>query len=328
MKIVGLSLLVIVVLAFATRILGSSLTSLTRSKTLAPGISAGVPQDDYAAKEIAYAVGSDAVALSVRNIMPEPPRPNPVPGDNAEAFEVTEYSARIETQDLEKTCGTIAILKDRADVIFENASVYDKGCNYTFKVKNEKKAEILSIIQGLDPRELSENTYTIKRLVEDFTSQLEILEKKKVSIEETLDSALASYNEITEVARQSRNADALATIIDSKVRIIERLTQERISVNAQIDQLSRAKAEQLDRLEYTYFYVNVIERTYVDVDDINDSWRMAVRDFVMDINQIGQDITIGLLALLLLVAQYGLYLFIVLILAKYGWKLAKAIWRQ
>src|SRR3989339_721006 len=161
-------------------------------------------------------------------------------------------------------------LKPREDVIFENASEYEKNCNYSFKVKRDSVKEILSIIESLDPKELNENTYTIKRLIEDYT----------------------------------RDVENLAKIIDSKIRIIERLTQERININSQLERLNRSKAEQLDRLEYTYFRVYVFENKFIDREDLKDSWKTAIKSFVRDINKIAQDITINLAALLFLILEY------------------------
>ena len=213
-------------------------------------------------------------------------------------------------------------------MIFENSNEYDSGCNYYFKVEKEKVAEILSFVEDLNPRDLSENTHTIKKRIEDFTSQQEILERKQVTINETLESAIFAYDEITEIARQSRNADALASIIDSKVKIIERLTNERLNVSTQLDQLLRAKAEQLDRLEYTYFRVDVVENKFIDGQEIKDSWKWAVKDFFREINTIFQGITFGLISLVFIVLQYVAYFFILLLVAKYGWIVTKSIWKK
>jgi hypothetical protein len=120
----------------------------------------------------------------------------------------------------------------------------------------------------------------------------------------------------------------LAKIIDSKIGIIERLTQERININAELERLDRSKSEQLDRLDYTYFNVNVIENKFVDIQNLKDSWSTAVKSFVNDINKVLQDISINLVTLLFLALQYILYIFIILIIAKYGWKLVKYIWKR
>lgn len=267
------------------------------------------------------AVEESVLSLSPRNVAG-------TTGSDAEAYEVTDYRARIETRHLEDACAAVSGLKDREDVIFENASRYDRGCDYTFKVKSGSAAEILGFINSLDPEELSENTRTIKNRVDDFTSQTQILENKLSAIDETLSKAISAYDEVTALATQARDAGSLAKIIDSKVNIIERLTQERINISTQLDQIGRLKAEQLDRLEYTYFYLNVRENKYFDGESLRESWRSALREFVQDVNSIFQDISVNLIVWILLVIQYLIYFFILLLAAKYVWQFAKYIWRR
>ncbi len=273
-----------------------------------------------------YLKGEMAVEESVSSLSPR--NVAGTTGSDAEAYEVTDYRARIETRRLEDTCAAVSGLKDRDDVIFESASRYDRGCDYTFKVKIGSAAEILGFINSLDPEELSENTRTIKNRVDDFTNQTQILENKLAAIDETLSKAISAYDEVTTLATQARDAGSLAKIIDSKVNIIERLTQERINISTQLDQIGRLKAEQLDRLEYTYFYLNIWENKYFDGESLKESWRAALREFVQDINSIFQDISVNLIVWIMLVIQYLLYFFILLLAAKYVWQFAKYIWRR
>ncbi len=329
-KIVGVAFLVIIVLSFLANMLFPFFTNFSANNNFLTKEGAGsLGYDSYGLQEESYVNSDSDVGLSIRNVTTAPtPLAGYVSGNDAENFEVTDYNAFIETRILTSVCQSISSLKSRYDVIFENSNEYDSGCNYYFKAKKESVDEILAFVEDLHPRDLSENTYTIKKRIEDFTSQQEILERKQTTIEETLESAIFAYDEITEIARQSRNADALASIIDSKIRIIERLTNERINVAAQLDQLSRAKAEQLDRLEYTYFSVNVVENKFIDGQEIKDSWKWAVKDFVRKINIIFQDITVGLVSLVFIVFKYVIYLFILLLLAKYGWVTVKYIWKK
>ena len=222
----------------------------------------------------------------------------------------------------------MSALKAKSYVIFENSNQYDTGCRFYFKVEKKYQEEILGVIKALDPKTLTENTRTIKRMIDDYTQEEDILKKKKQTIEDTLNNAINSYDEISRVATQARDAESLAKIIDSKIRIIERLSQERINISVQLDRLSRAKAEQLDRLSYTYFNVSIYENKYVNVDDLKDSWKMAVKKFVRDVNKIFQDVSINLLAVILMIFQYALYILILIVTAKYGWKIAKNIWNR
>lgn len=328
-KIAAVIFLAVILLTFAYRMIGSTLTPIFRGGPLSTIMAPGMPAFESAQSDrdgsSSYGEGI-MPQLSIRNISPIPPQGGA--GSDLEAYEVTTHSAYIETGDLKRTCASIADLKSRDYVIFESANTYDRGCSFVFKVERERAEEILTAIKSYDPKEISANTQTIKRIVDDFTSETEILEKKKETIEKTLLDATRAYEEITALAARAQDVETLAKIIDSKIRIIERLTQEQINVNEQLDRLSRAKADQLDRLDYTYFSVSVVENKFVDGENLKDSWKAAVKQFVRDINQIAQEISIGLVALLFVVLQYGLYLVLLLVVAKYGWKFAQYLWKK
>ncbi len=301
-----------------------------------PGMAGGMMQKMYDYDEVASSYGYDGMemmGLSARNvaiepsIAPIPPIGSYSTGNTAEEYEVTEYSASIETQNKEETCNTIASLKSYSYVIFESANEYERGCDYRFKVEHARVQEILMFIEGLDPKDLNENTYTIKSLVDNYTSETEVLENKRRAIDDTLEEALAAYDDITKLATQSGDAASLAKIIDSKVQLIERLTQERININTQLDRLARAKAEQLDRLAYTYFNVSAYENRYFDGEQLADSWKEVVRQFFRNVNKIAQDLTVNLILLVFLIIQWLIYLFILLFVAKFVWKWVKHMWK-
>ena len=334
------NVLKVAIIAFITLVIVSVVFSSLNTRragypTMSPGVSI-YNSTEYGEKygyggvayDSSYSEGVMGIpSLSIRNFLPIPPQGGTT-GNNAEEFEVTDYNASIETRTVDDTCGEVSSWKAKSYVIFENSNEYDRGCGYTFKVERAHVAEILNALKALNPKELSENTYTIKQQVEDFTSEIEILQKKLTSIDETLKNAVAAYNSVTALATKVQDVESLAKIIDSKIQLINRLTQERLQVNQELDRLTRAKNQQLDRIEYTYFRVNVYENKYVDFKDLKDSWKNAVKNFIQDINLILQGLTINLLAFVLFVLQYVVYLLIVLLVVKYGWKLAKYIWEK
>ncbi|MFH0856342.1 MAG: hypothetical protein V1860_00390 [bacterium] len=318
------------------KIIGSSFNSISFKNVKTLTGQNVLPEDDYSyGVKMDSAYSSEAAGeagLSLRNAASSksimPPISEGTTGDNAEEFEVTEYNASIETRNLEDTCWKIEGMKAKDYVIFENANKYKNGCNYRFKVRKDNRDEVLAIIKEMEPKELAENIYTIKKLVDDYTSEEEILKKKLLSVEETLNAAINSYDEIKKVAEQKQDAETLAKIIDSKIRLIEQLAQERININSQLDRILRAKAEQLDRMEYTVFNVNVFENKFVNGDDLKDSWKLAVKEFVFDINKAVQGITINLIKFIILAVQYIIYIFIIIIAVKYLWKAAKYVWNK
>ncbi|OGD69088.1 hypothetical protein A2996_00205 [Candidatus Campbellbacteria bacterium RIFCSPLOWO2_01_FULL_34_15] len=249
-------------------------------------------------------------------------------GSDAEEFEVTEYYGNIKTGNLDKTCGRIEELKGFDYVIFENSNRDDRNCSYTFKVKNENAEEVLATVKDLKPENLNANTTTIKNVVDDYTSEVEILEKKLTSLEKTLTDAQSAYDDITVLATRTQDVASLAKIIDSKIQLIERLTTERINIKEQIDRLNRAKADQLDKIDYTYFRLNVSEIIIFDGKALKDSWIYEVRQFINEFNRMLQDISVNLASYLLMLIKIAIYLLIALLVAKYGWIAVKKLWKM
>ena len=331
-KIFFLGLAAVIVVVFAIRFVGSTVEPLLRNT--------GTMLNEQAARfseEMGYYDSEDAdmpMGMAVSRGSIPSPSSVPVPqdegsiGSDAEEYEVTEYDGTIKTRDLEDTCSEIEALKSREEVIFENANRYERGCYYAFKVEKAFTEELLAIIEALNPDTLSANTYTIKRLVEDYTSELEILEQKMTAIDETFESAKEAYAEIEALARNTRDAESLATVIDSKVQMIERLTQQRLNVSEQLDRMQRAMAQQLDSLDYTRFSLSVEEDKFVDGKEIKDSWKSAVKAFVRDLNTVVQDVSINLITTVLVILQYVLYFFILLVVVKFTWKSARAVWHS
>ena len=62
--------------------------------------------------------------------------------------------------------------------------------------------------------------------------------------------------------------------------------------------------------------------------DIKDSWNSAIKYSISNVNQMLQNLSVNLVVFLFTIAQYLVYGLILLIVAKYGWKLVKNIWQQ
>lgn len=303
----------------------SSVVSNMPTFSTAPAIS-----DSFAGGEMAISgvAGRDVKAGNTGIIAPVPPQPTVPAGDNAEDYDVTTYSANIETPALKDSCGKIAALKSRKDIIFQSSDENDRACNYTFKATKASTQEVLDLLKGMDPKILNQNVYTIKQVLENYASQEDILKQKEAAVQDTLKSATADYDALAQLARSAKDTESLTKIMNSKIDLIQRLTSESISNNAQLEQLSRAKAEQADQLVYTNFNVSITENTYFNGRDLKDSWDNAVKATLAQLNGILQGLTLGLVAGVLLVIQYGVYAVLLLFVAKYGWRFAKKVWRE
>jgi len=284
---------------------------------------------EYAMEDSVYMtkqMAPEKMSLSMRNLVPD--WDGYTAGSDLEEFEVVEYNAYIETGRLEKVCGEIKDLKTKNYVIFENSNENESYCNYTFKVKKDKSEEILAFIKDLKPEELNVNTDSIKRQIQDFTNEEEILNKRLEQIEKTLENAQDAYDEVTNLATNSRDVETLAKIINDKINLIERLTNERMSTLSNLDKLSQLKADQLDRLDYTFFTVSVSETLIVNWKMIKDSWQWELESFVNEFNGMLQGISLKLLSFGTKLLQIAIYLIIALFVAKYGWKFVKFVWKK
>lgn len=265
--------------------------------------------------------------LSARNIG-IPDDGSYIAGDDLEDFEVVEYSAFVRTAFLDKKCQEIESLKDKDYVVFENSNKGDRYCNFRFKVKKESEAEILDTIKEMKPEDLNINTEIIKKQIDDFTSEEEILSKRLEQVEETLEQAQEAYDEITELATDSKDVETLATIINDKISLIEKLTNERLDTKNRLDRIIRMKADQLERLDYSFFSVNISENLIIDFRQIKNSWEQELKNFVSDFNHMLQSLTIKLLSFGLILIQIAIYLILALLIGKYGWRFVKFVWKK
>lgn len=269
---------------------------------------------------------SSTDSLSIRNLVPDIDTSSGIYDE--EDFEVTEYSGSIRTRNFDETCLKIEDLKSLDYVVFENSNRYDTYCNYYFKVKNERADEILKMIKDLKPETLQTNKYILKNIIDDYTSEIDILNKKLASIEKTLTDAQNAYDQVIVLATRNQDVESLAKIIDSKIQLIERLTNERINTKEAIDRLNRNKAEQIDRIDYTVFNIAVSDIVVFDFKQIKNSWISELQQFVREFNSVIQSVTVGLATYLLRLIQIIIYLLIALFVIKYGWRFIKFVWKK
>ncbi|MFH1012494.1 MAG: hypothetical protein V1760_01980, partial [Candidatus Peregrinibacteria bacterium] len=260
------------------------------------------------------------------SIVPVPPY-NPPTGDDAEEYEVKTHNATIKTRKLERVCGQISELKARPEVIFETSNTNDDNCYFSFKVKKEIEAEIVSFIEKLKPEDTNVNVQTIKGTIEAYDKQLEILENKLTSIEDTLKNSQKAYDEITRLATNKQDVESLAKIIDSKLNLIERLSNQRIAVKEEIDRYKQDKNSQMDRLDYSFFNVSVYKDLIFDWKQIKDSWKYELKMFVENFNSVIQGVSVNMMTYLIRFAQVALYFFVSLFLLKLVWTATKKIWK-
>lgn len=260
------------------------------------------------------------------------PTPGGVGGYEESEYETHAYTAHIKTREYDVVCDTIERWKPLTYIVFEQANRSDLYCTYRFKVQRDSVAVVLTELTKLNPRDLNEQTEVVQRQLLEYTSELDILQKREALLTKTLDDVSAAYDELVALSKDARDVETLAKVIDGKLNYIERLSQQRLQVASQIDAIARTKADLTDRIEFVYFDVSVEKVEFVDGEQLRDSWTYAVRTFVTDMNDTVQQITFGVFTLILWLIQFFLQAIIVfvvvLVVAKYGWRLAREFWKN
>lgn len=326
-KVIGVVLLGIIALSVAVSLIGFSLNTILGTSSQGYkdyGMGGYAPSMEMAANDGYY---DEDVAKMVSSNLAIAPEPGYSTGVDAEDYEVTSYDGTIRTRKLDKICATIEALKTKDYVVFEDANKNEDNCYYRFKVSKDNAAEIVKVIEDLDPEILNVNVQSIKSVVEGVESELDILKKKLTSTEETLENAQTSYDEISKLATRQQDAETLAKIIDSKLNLIERLSSQKLQIKTQIDRYNKQMADQLDRLNFTFFNINVYKDLIFDWKQIKDSWTYEAKELVRNVNEVFQGITLNLVTYLVKFAQAILYLFISIFLFKFVWIGIKRIWK-
>lgn len=336
-KIVGVILLGIVALAIGAALISFAFRTITNVTTTyhanfngagvsggggyAPSSAVGGPEFS---KDMALTQNSYAPGYAPSPIIPPP---NFSTGNNAEKYEVKSYTATYKSRNLDETCDAIMALKIKTYVIFETSNKNEDNCYYRFKVSKDHTDEIVKVIEGLKPDVLNVNIQSIKSQIQDIEDTLDILKKKLASVEDTLQTAQSAYDEISQLATRQKDADTLAKIIDSKLSLIERLTQERMDINSQIDSYNQSKSDQMDQLDYSFFDITVNKDVIFDWKQIKDSWNYETQLMVTNVNQVLETVTVNLVTYLVRFVQVVIYLFVSVLLLKFVWLGVKRIWK-
>ncbi len=247
---------------------------------------------------------------------------------DAELFEVTSYQATIESRTMEEDCLTVQNLKADDAIIFLSSNVGKTSCSFTFKAKKSSTQKALDAINGLDPKQLTENVHTIEDTLINYDRRKVILENKLKTIDSILTEAVASYQEVSRLAIQTGSVTNLRQAINDKVDIVERLTQKKLAIEQELSSISNSSSSDLDETNYAQFSVYIVKDTYIDKDGLVSSWKSEIKRLVREINNSIQAITIGFLSILFVIVKYILYLLVTVVLLKYLKKIIVMIWNK
>ncbi len=279
------------------------------------------------AAEMAYDSDGSMGMMSAPSMMPMPM----VNGSrNAELYQREGYSASYETRKFKETCAVIEDLKPLSYVLFDSASQGERYCSYTFRVEKEKTEEIVAKLKELDPKEWNVSIDSVAQNIENTGDRVDILKRRLASIDETLKETETAFARLSSLATQNGKVSDLTTIITQKLTMVERLTNEKLSLEEQIRQYSGGKDDQIEETTYSHFSVSVSKWSAVDWQSLKDSWKYKIQQTLRDMSDTLAAIILSIPALILSMLWYGLVLAVTIIglavFVKFMLKIVKSIW--
>ncbi len=274
--------------------------------------------------EESYSVAADMA------MPPMMPLPSVNGSRNAELYQRAGYSASYETRKFKETCTAIEDLKPLSYVLFDSANNGERYCSYSFRVEKEKTDEIVTKLKALNPKEWNVSVESVAQGIENTSDRVDILKRRLASIESTLNEAEAAFTRLSALATQNARVTDLTTIITQKLSMVERLTNEKLSLEEQIRQYSGGKDDQIAETTYSHFSVSVSKWNAVDWQSLQDSWKYKVQETLRSMSDTLASILLTIPALVLSFLWYGLVFALTIlsftVFAKYMVKAVKAIW--
>lgn len=276
--------------------------------------------------EESYGVSAD-MAIGMPSMMPIPQ----VNGSrNAELYQRAGYSASYETRKFKETCTAIEDLKPLSYVLFDSANNGERYCSYSFRVEKENTDEIIAKLKALNPKDWNVSVESVAQGIENTSDRVDILKRRLASIEATLDEAEAAFARLSALATQNARVTDLTNIITQKLSMVERLTNEKLSLEEQIRQYSGGKDDQIEQTTYSHFSVSVSKWNAIDWQSLKDTWNYKIQETLRSMSDTLASIILTIPALILTFIWYGLVfalsILAITLFAKYMLKAIKTIW--
>lgn len=273
-------------------------------------------------------VASDEVGRSSQGttIAPEPRPDGFISG--LELYETTNYNVSAKTKQFDEMCGAISNLKTNPDIHFKYLNSSTNQCQSQFFVEDGLADSVLETLKAFPGVEVIRNTESVTRHRQQLESRTAIVQDQLASVERSLTMAENQFDEIAAFARVNNDAEALSEAIRFKLQNIDSLTQRKINLNAQLDNLYQQAADLEERLGVIQFDVRISRTNPVYPNRTADKWSQAFEELKEQFTNtlIGLTTVFGIF--LLWAIRLSVYLLVVILLARGLWKFAQLVWRR
>lgn len=326
-SLIGISVLVVIFIALIF------LTTVNTSRSINYGIS-----DDMMADPSAPTLSSNSIDAGV--MMPAEEDmgrasslhyPDPTPDiftSGLESYETTEYSVSGHTKKFDDFCDTLTILKENPSIHFKYLSESTNSCHAILYAEETEVEKILSSLSSFSGVEIIRNTESVTKHKQQIQSQTAIIQEQLTSVSRSLSLAETQFDELAIFARQANDAVALSEAIRYKLQNIDTLTERKIYLNDQLNNLYQQATDLEERIDVVEFSVNISRSNPIVIGKYERQWERAYQD----LRDTFTDTLIGLSAFLgifvLWTLRLVIYGIVLIVVGRLLWKLIKFLWNK
>ncbi len=254
------------------------------------------------------------------------PMPDYTPG--LEDYETTSHYVRARTTDFDAACALLGQLKQDDAIHFSALSNGLNDCSSTFYVPKDRVDGVLNQFRAISGVDINSDTSSVTRVKENITSRTDIVRQQLADTEATLTEVTTQYEEIVALAYQKGDASGLNRAVAGKFELLDQLQQRRLGLASELQQLLQASADLDGRIDKATFSVSFTRAYPIVINEQSQQWEEAWKYLKHQATQtlIGLTLYLGVFALRAL--QFIFYGLILVVLARYLYKVVRVLWKH
>lgn len=285
-----------------------------------------LPQDYSTSKADMYSAEEMEMGAPVSSYYPEP---NPTGYTSGlESYETTRYAVSGRIKMFDEFCSSLTALKSSAAIHFKSINQSTNNCRATLYTEEAEAERVLTTLTSFVGIEFVRNTESVTRHRQQIQSRTAILQEQLASVSRSLSMAETQFDELADFARQANDAAALSEALRFKLQNVDNLTERKINLTSQLNNLYQQAADLEERMNVVEFSVNVNRSNPILVGKYEQQWERAWQDLRDAYN----DTLIGLSAFfgvfILWIVHAFVYLLVVLVVLRGLWKFGTLLWSK
>ncbi len=245
-----------------------------------------------------------------------------------EKYETSSYSVSAQTHQFDELCTTVTNLRSNSQIHFKIITSGTNYCNAIFFVEENTVANVLSTLDTFENIEINRTTESVTRHKTQLQGRTSILQQQLASVQRSLTAAETQFDEIADFARQSRDAVTLSKAIREKLSLIDTLTQRKISLTSQLNNLYRQSADLEERMNVVQFSVNISRSQPINIGEYSRKWDSAWKELKDEYTNTLIGLTAYFGIFLLWTIRTAIYLLVTLVVIRGLWKFIKLLWKK